>query len=384
MRLIDEQGRLFGRVSLVDLGLVLLILLITGPAAYFTWEIRTAAPYIRGVDPVETVISSNQNVPFVVRGKWFDSQTVVRMNKIPLIMLAANTQRLDLLIPTRKIRPGNYQLTVTNKRGLSTTWKEPIRLLSSPPKIREVLQRSRNERYLVVLLQGENFDEDSVIGVGNWSLQVTFKNPTRLEGRVSLPLTAKSGSYPVQVTNGYGQSDFRDNAITLSLPPAPGSQFTESSALAPAGQSMASSAPAPQPEVHPQQPPPKPVPVRVLCAFVEPDLPLKRKLIKEGATTYINNNTRPIAKILKIHGRISDPKSGRRLVIASVALACLQESPKRDVFLYGAGLRGYTPEGDPINIGKRLSFQFKSLDIEGTVLTDPVLLPGKMKKYLGR
>lgn len=372
MRLLDEKGRLFGRVSIVDLGLALLILLVMGPAIYFAWEIRSAAPYISRVEPMETIISPNKNVPLVVWGKWLDSQSVVRLDRIPLITVAANTQRLDLLIPTQKIHPGAYSLTVTNRRGLLTTWKEQVRLLSTPPKITEVRQiPSKGEREIKIIILGKNFDKEPAVSMENWPMEITYKSPTRLEARAVLPPAAKAGSYPIQVTSSYGQSDQRDRAVTVSPAPAPVSP--------PAAPASPPAKPAVPPPAPPKRPPAKLAVVQVLCLFEEPEIKSKRKLLKEGAiSTMGSNDNHPAAKIIKIHNRIPIPKSDRRSIIASVVLACTQDvSFPQKVFFYGAGLRECPPEGETVEIGKHLPFQFQSLDIEGTVLADPVSLGDK-------
>ena len=376
MQLLDEKGRLFGRVSIVDLGLALLILLAVGPAIYFAWEIRSAAPYISQVEPMETIISPNKNVPLVVWGKWFDSQGVVQLDNIPLITVAANTQRLDLMIPTEKIHPGAYQLTVTNKRGLFTTWKEPVRLFSEPPRITEVRQiPSKNKREVSIILFGTSFDKSCTIHVGTWTLKVTYKNSTCLEARGVLPPTTKAGSYPVQVTNSYGQSDQRNNAITLSPPPLP---------RPPPALPALPALPAPpvpaQPKIHVSE---ELIPVWVVCSFQEPEMRGRREWLKRGAITYyLEDHARPIAKIIRILDKTSIPKSDRSLILATLVLACNQDLLAQGVFLYGRGLRGYPPEGESVEISKRLPFKFQRLDIEGTVLTHPVPLKGTWEEYV--
>ena len=327
MRLLDEQGRLFSRISLVDLAAILLVLLVAGPAAYFGWEIHTAAPYISGVDPMEAVISVSKDIPLVVRGKWFDSQSVPRLGGIPLITLAASTHRLDLLIPTKEINPGSYSLTVTNRRGLSFKWKEPVRLFSEPPRITEVR-----------------------------------RVPSKNEGE--LPPTIKAGSYPVQVINSYGQSVQRDNAITLSPPPP--------SPLSPVPSRSTFTDPRDL------------IPVWVVCSFPEPEMRGRRKWLRRGATYYIDDPARPVAKIIGILAKTSIPESDRPLILATLVLACNQDSLAQGVFLYGQGLRGCPPEGESVEIGKRLPFKFQRLDIEGTVLTYPVRLKGTWEEYVDR
>lgn len=109
----------------------------------------------------------------------------------------------------------------------------------------------------------------------------------------------------------------------------------------------------------------------------------KRKLLKRGAIATTSNNTRPVAKIIKIHNKILIPKSNKRFIIASVVLACAQElSSQQKMFRYKAEQRGVPSEGETVKVGNRLSFQFRSLDIEGTVLMGPILLDGPLKKYL--
>lgn len=364
MRLLDDQGKLFGRISLIDLGLMIFLLLLTVPAVYFGWEIFTAIPRISGVEPIETTVTADQDVPLVIYGKWFDKNSVARLGDTPLITTAATPRRLEVLILTQKVYPGAYPLTVTNLRGLSNKWKQPVQLNSVSPQIDDVQpRRFEVGKELRVRIRGTNFQSRSSVQIETWKLNMNYISPTEIEARGIIPANMKPGDYRVRVTNYYGQEDQSD-VITLFRASAP-------------------------PPSLPKEPPPKPLEptesfaIQVLCAFQEPEMKIKRKMLKPGAVMYLEDNTRPSAKIRNILGRAPIEDSDRQMILATLVLVCTPDPEAGErTFVYGRGLRGYPPMGIAVQTGSRLSFQFHALDIEGTVLSDPIVLKGKPEKYL--
>ena len=361
MPLLDDQGKLFGRISWVDLGLVIFLLLLTAPAAYFGWKILTSVPRISGVEPIETTVTADQDVPLVIHGKWFDKNSVARLGDTPLVTTAATPRRLEVLILTQKVYPGAYPLTVTNLRGLSNKWKQPVQLNSVPPQIDDVQpRRFEVGKELRVLIRGTNFQARSSVQIETWKLNMNYISPTEIEARGIIPANMKPGDYRVRVTNYYGQEDQSD-VITL----------------------FRTSAPPPSLPKEPHPEPPESFAIQVLCAFQEPEMKIKRKMLKPGAVMYLEDNTRPSAKIRNILGKAPIEDSDRQMILATLVLVCDQnpEAGER-VFVYGRGLRGYPPTGIAVRTGSRLSFQFHALDIEGIVLSDPIVLKGKPEKYL--
>lgn len=366
MPLLDDQGKLFGRISLIDLGLVILLLLLIAPTLYFGREILTAIPRISGVEPIETTVTADQDISLVIHGKWFDKNSVARLGDTPLVTTAVTPRRLDILIPTQKVYPGAYPLTVTNLRGLSNKWKQPVQLNSIPPQINDVQpRRFQVGEELRVLIRGTNFQARSSVQIETWKLNMKHISPTEIEAWGVIPANMKPGDYPIRVTNYYGQDDQSD-AITLFRPASP------PIAPPPEGPALKTLIPS------------EAVAVEVLCSFQEPEMQVKRKMLKPGAVTYLKNDTQPIARIRNILFKTSAPVNDRKTVLAMLVLMCHRDpSSDETAFLYGQGLRGYPPQGMAVKFGSILSFQFRALDIEGTVLTEPVPLKGKPEKYLG-
>lgn len=351
MRLLDDQGKLFGRISLIDLGAVLILLLLAAPVIRFNYRIFVLTPRITRVESEEITITADQDAFLTLHGKRFDPGSVVRLVDTPLITVSATSRRIDLRIPTRQIYPGAYTLTVTNPRGLSTKWIRPVQLNSLPPKINEVqILPSSKGRELKILILGKNFQERSSVQIDTWGLNIAHVSSGRLEAFGDYPSGMLPGKYPIRVVNYYGQFDQMENALTLS----------------PLVQTVPV---APNKPVHLDFR--KAIPVRILCVFYEPESTVKRKLIKRGAVTYKDDNTRPVAKIIKILSKSPMPKSDRHLILAEVLLACSLNS--EGDFLY---------EREKIAVGRSLPFQFQSLDITGTVMTDPVSLGGDWRDYV--
>ena len=354
-RLIDAQGRILGRISIVDAGLGLLLLLLLGPTVHFASEIRFSAPRISDVEPMETIISPDQNVPLVVRGKWFDSECVTRLGDIPLITKAANTQRLDLMIPTQKIRPGAHTLTVTNRRGLSAKWKKQVMLLTVPPVIKEVHRLpSKNENEIGIILLGKNFDKGSNVRIQHLILKVTSISPTRIEAWGDWRSEIPPGQYPVCVTNDYGQTCQLENAVWLTPLPSSSPQPVRQPA-----------APAPSTQVLTNY-----VPIRVVCVFQESETRMKKTRLKRGASV-LDAQNQTIAKVQKVFRWSPFEKTDKHWVLATLVLACERDPSDQGLFRYGRGMRGYPLEGEPLRIGTVLAFVFPHLSIQGTVLTDP-------------
>lgn len=365
MRLLDDQGKLFGRISLIDLGLTALLLLIAVPAVYFGWEILTASPRISSIEPMEIFITADKDASLTIHGKQFDKNSVARLGNTLLTTEAVTPRRLEARIPTQKVYPGAYLVTVTNLRGLSSKWAKPIRLDSIPLKVDDVQpRRFEIGKELRVIIRGKNFQKTISARIENVELTVRFISPTEIEAWGIIPANMKPGEYPIHVTNYYGQEDQSD-VITLFRP--------VSSPIAP----------------RPEEPDPKilipseTVAVEVICSFQEPEMKVKRAMLKPGAVMVLENNIRPIAKIQNILGKTPAKDSNRKIVLATLVLLCSRySSSDKAIFLRGGGLRGYPAEGEPVQIGSRLPFQFHTLDIEGTVLTEPIELKDKLEKYL--
>ncbi|GEM_PF-6174986 len=375
MPLLDDQGKLFGRISLVDLGALLILLLLATPIITFNYRIYVLTPTISRVEPMEMIITADQNAPLTIHGSRFSSKSVALIGGVSLTPASARPRRLDLLLPTQKIYPGSYTLTLTNPRGLAVVWKEPVRLISIPPRIDDAQPRSFTERDKIrIVIHGSNFQASSSVQVGNWTLNMRYISPTRLEAWGVPPLLLNGGRHTLRVTNYYGQYDQLENAI--SLPPP--SEENPPATVTAAPETLI---PILKKTLIPILK--SPIPVQIICAFREPETHGRRKMLRHGAITYyMEDPARPIAKIIRILDKTSIPKSDRSLILATLVLACDRDPSSQTMFRYGRGLRGYPPEGDAVEINKRLTFKFQRLDIQGTVLTHPVPLEGTWEEYV--
>jgi len=109
MPLIDERGRLFGRLNLIDalLGIVVIVLL---PVAYLAFTLfRTPAPRITEVDPPQVALGTEMRVK--VRGTGLRSLFRANIGETPAsAYLFENERSADVLFS--HVRPGKYDLTL--------------------------------------------------------------------------------------------------------------------------------------------------------------------------------------------------------------------------------------------------------------------------------
>lgn len=107
--LVDEQGRLFGRVNLIDLavGLLVLVLIPLGYGAYVLF--RTPTPRITSVEPATLVQAENSRI--TIRGTNLRPYLRARIGpSIAPIYLAESPSAAEITFP--KLPPGVYDLAL--------------------------------------------------------------------------------------------------------------------------------------------------------------------------------------------------------------------------------------------------------------------------------
>lgn len=130
MRILDPQGRLLGRFSVVDL-LVLLFAMCLAPLVPFGLRVlRPLAPQITAVEPER--VSPGESVR--ITGSRFQYGVEVVIGDLP----ALNTEYYgsDLVIAhvSPDLPPGRHLLRIRNLRGTSALWEKPLEVVAPGPR----------------------------------------------------------------------------------------------------------------------------------------------------------------------------------------------------------------------------------------------------------
>ena len=158
MPLIDERGRVFGRVNLID-GLVGVVVLLLIPLAYGAYVLfRTLDPTITSIEPAVVTVEETQVLPDGL------SLTLSGKNLRPFLKASlGNTQSLGFLIqsPTKgaiklpKLAPGTYDVVL---------YDEALEVARMPSAFR-VKRRTVNAKIRVRFLVPPGLD--NVVKVGD-------------------------------------------------------------------------------------------------------------------------------------------------------------------------------------------------------------------------
>jgi hypothetical protein len=116
MALLDAQGRLFGRVNLLD-ALIGLFVLALVPAAYASWALfRTPAPIIEAVNPA--VLAPGQpDQTIEVRGRHLRPFLNAGIGGTPARFLFDSQERAQIVVPA--LPPGSHDLVLLDSKELA-------------------------------------------------------------------------------------------------------------------------------------------------------------------------------------------------------------------------------------------------------------------------
>lgn len=217
----DSQGRLFGKLNLVDLLGALFLLSMGGVVAYAVGVSRYQALEIGTVEPKRIVAGPGQFV--VVRGTGFDPSTTVGLGK-HIVRKNVHWEASALGVEiNEEIEPGLYALRVRDGHGRTATTPDLVEVVWEP-KISQVKPKiiySTGEGARLDI-SGTFFFGSCTIRLGEREILAEKHNatPTRLLSAdfskgPPLPL----GPHRLTVTNPGGQSVTWEEAVTVAPPP---------------------------------------------------------------------------------------------------------------------------------------------------------------------
>ncbi len=130
MNIVDRQGRVFGRMSLVDLGVVLFLAALS-PLGYYGYRVLTTAEVER-TEP--EMVLNHRETRLLIFGRNFERQSVVRVGERVLAPVwYVNHRWLEVTVP-KGVPPGEYPVTVTNPKGEVAMLIEPLLVKAPPPR----------------------------------------------------------------------------------------------------------------------------------------------------------------------------------------------------------------------------------------------------------
>jgi hypothetical protein len=150
MAILDDQGRLFGRVNLVDAAAGVLVLALI-PLGYIAWMLfSTPPPVVESVSPA--VVSAGQaNQRVELRGRRLRPFLRADVGEAPATYVFRSPERAEVVLPP--LSPGTYDLSFFDAREIArfpkvvtvkpdTVVEIQIRFVTRP-EILEMVKRSR-------------------------------------------------------------------------------------------------------------------------------------------------------------------------------------------------------------------------------------------------
>ncbi|MBI3317686.1 MAG: IPT/TIG domain-containing protein [Candidatus Omnitrophica bacterium] len=133
MSILDREGRLLGRISIVDLLALTLLFSLAPLGTYLHRTFLTGEPDLFEVTPVDgdgaSRFESNQGATLTLDGKNFQRDSTVQIGEqFVRQVIYRSPRRLTVVISPGEIPPGFYSLTVTNRHGSLTLQRDRIRV----------------------------------------------------------------------------------------------------------------------------------------------------------------------------------------------------------------------------------------------------------------
>jgi hypothetical protein len=131
MRVIDERGRLFGKLNLIDAAVAILVLLLI-PLAYGAFVLfRTPAPKITSLVPAQVVEQQAASVEVI--GEDLRPFLLAKLGTVAADFFVESPTRAEIKVPA-SLPAGTYDLTLTDQGRVLTV--KPGVLVVAPPTVR--------------------------------------------------------------------------------------------------------------------------------------------------------------------------------------------------------------------------------------------------------
>jgi hypothetical protein len=134
MALIDERGRLFGRLNLLD-AIILLVVVGLIPLAYAGFVLfRSETPRLLSVAPAQIVEGRETTVQLT--GDYLRAFLMAKVGNAPATFLIQSTSRADIKVPP--LPPGTYDLVLSDEGTELVRMPSAITVTRSPLRVATV------------------------------------------------------------------------------------------------------------------------------------------------------------------------------------------------------------------------------------------------------
>lgn len=216
---LDKQGRLFGKINLLDLMALLFLLSLAGTVRYAVVVLRHFSLEVVSVEPRRIVAGPGQYV--MMQGTGFDQSTTIKLGPFAARTSYLDASRIGIEV-NDEIEPGIHTIVVRDGRGRCVVLPDALEVVWVPQisEVKPKILYSTGEGALVDVL-GEFFDSRCSVRLGGRELEVVKRvGHTRVQGALkrddaALPL----GQQDVAVISTGGPSAALEQAVTVV--PAP-------------------------------------------------------------------------------------------------------------------------------------------------------------------
>ncbi len=383
--MVDAQGRLFGKINLIDLAIAAFLLCLVPLGYYASGSVR--GRFLLSIESVQpTTITAGAATRLTIMGNSFDDRSTIQVGELPPQQASfINDARLDLAKIPPQIGPGWQPICVTNSRGrfirrldaIFVIWQPEI--VSVVPRIIPAGAPSR------LMITGRYFETGCTVALGPMRPEhFVHVDSTQIQV-VILPARDMRGMMDLEFANPDGARTVLQKAVEVVSPPV-----KVAKASSPPAESVKTVSPPAEPAktVPPPAEPAKTVsppselppertpwtdrlPSQFLVTYAFVDLEREQvRQLKRGATEYDPNGgahratvvevLRPRPWVTQAHQAGPDGRS-RQTVVARLLLSGTR-SPRGSppVYFY---------RGEPlIAAGIPIPFRFGGQDLMGLTL----------------
>lgn len=353
MMLLDREGRLLHRLSVVDVLIAGVVLALVAPLFHYGYRnlMEQGHMWIDSIEPTTVVVGARE--PLTILGSGFDDRTDVQVGELSFQRAHfVNSVHLEAAVPLQ-IGPGTYHVFVKTGRGRLVIRENALRVIWQPQIDQVNPSRLAIGQEEMLVITGKYFEEGCTVAIGAQHMphRMEYWGPTELRVQVA-PEVVGLGTHAVTVTNPNGASATLENAVQVV------------SQLPPRGPRTWSTA------------------VLVTCAFRKPE-PTKIKELARGAIG-LNDQGRVAAKILDILGAtpgtaLATTRDGQMtvtrkpaegLVLASLLLSTMAKETRRGTT--------YSYQDQAVGVGIQLPLRFHTLDTVALILSSPTPVSGNV------
>ncbi len=396
MRFIDERGRLGGRVSLIDVALLLSGLLVISAFTFGYKLVGHQALRIYQIRPARVTTGVNQH--FTIIGTGFDLGSVVFLGSLPLQRRVLNEAFIEAILPS-EMDQGMQVVSVRNGRGRLVMKENAFEVIWKPEILRIEPKQIKVNHTGKLIVIGRYFDKDCKVFWGRFRLRnVTRVNSGYLEV-TAFPHKMIPKLYSLTVANSQERKTTVMNAVEVT----PNNEkqgeapFVQGKIAKLYSLTVANSEVTPNNEKQGEAPfvQEKIAYAAVLCSFSGLDEEKKRCL--RPGVVHLGRQEWPTAKVLDVLARVPaiqwwvSPKGSPQmtrsskgvLMVASLGLEGeLKKVGEETTFFFeGKPLTS----GSPIHLSLHLPRRTfgNGRGVTGVLLTEPTLLSPTIRDFLG-